>query len=107
MFQDLKLIIFFIEKLDKEDRTETRQYKDIGIRRQMLRRFNKLRAELEVLRKQQRTLVCSGRYISGILQYSKTLLKQAGKEVGGEVSTNIIEQLQLPMLCHQEFENSK
>ena len=63
----------------------------------MLRRFTKLRTELEVLRKQQRSIVRNGIYIGGILQYSKTLLNQAGKEVAGEASTNIIEQLPLPL----------
>ena len=63
----------------------------------MLRRFNKLRAELEALRKQQRSIIRNGRYIGGILQYSKTLLNQAGEEVAGDASTNIIEQLQLPL----------
>ena len=86
----------FLEKLEKEERAETHQNKAVGTGH-MLRRFSKLRAELEVLRKQQRRLVCNGKYISGMLQYSNTLLNQAGKEVGGETSTSIIEQLQLPL----------
>ena len=83
----------FLEKLEKE---ETRQNKAMGTGH-MLGRFSKLRAELEVLRKQQKRLVCNGRHVSGMLQYSNTLLKQAGMEVGGESSTSIIEQLQLPL----------
>ena len=89
------IIICLIEKLD-EDRAGTYQNKAMGTGA-MLRRFNKLRTELEVLRRQQRSIVRNGRYISGILQYSKTLLNQAGKEVAGETSTYIIEQLQLPL----------
>ena len=79
----VNITVFFLEKLDKEA--------------SFLRRFNKLRAELEVLRKQQRSIVRNGRFLSGILQYSKTLLNQAGMEVGGKASTSIIEQLQLPL----------
>ena len=64
----------------------------------MLRRFNKLRSELEDLRKQQGTIVCTGRYISGMLQYSQALLNQSETEAIGETSTDIIEQIQLPAL---------
>ena len=74
----------------------TQQSKAMGTG-SLLRRFNKLRAKLEVLRKQQGSIVCTGRYVCGILHYSKTLLNQAAKEMDGEASTNIIEHLQLPI----------
>ena len=91
------ILIFSIEKLDKKNKAGTQESKAMGTG-SMLGRFNKLRTELEDLRKQQGSIVCSGRYISGMLQYSQTLLNQAEKEVGGETSTDIIEQIQLPAL---------
>ena len=89
------LYVLLIEKLDKEDRTGTQQNKAVGTD-SILKRFSKLRAELEDLRKQQGSIVCNGKYISGMLQYSQALLNQAEKEVEGEASTNIIERIQLP-----------